>query len=75
MNSTDHHEVDADEPMPDWVELPRCGFSVFASYSATYEDDCGEPATWKLTFDGGGSWLHLCDKHAREVEGSNGKSG
>ena len=48
--------------------LPTCQYGVPDYSRPSYESDCREPATYRVTWDGGKTWLYLCPDHAAKVE-------
>lgn len=57
-------EDEAEEPR--WEQLPTCEKGVCRPEEPS-GSQCGEPATRRVSWDGGRDWLHLCDHHAGEV--------
>lgn len=51
-------------------ELKTCEYSVFDGGRPTCDSPCGDPASYRVSWDGGQTWLHLCTKHMAAVEKS-----
>ncbi len=57
----------ANDPATLWERLPCCQYAVVRPHSRC-ASDCGFPAMHRLSYDGGKTWLYLCDKHAAEID-------
>lgn len=53
-----------------WSEQLR-DETIEGTMTPTYEDECGEPAIHRCSWDLGNTWLYVCTKHMKEIESKN----
>lgn len=59
-------EATSGEPL--FERLPTCEYGVddYSRWDCT--SACGEPATYRVSWDDGKTWLIVCEKHADVIE-------
>ncbi len=60
------HDAAPKPQAPLWEKLTRCQYGV--PHPTRGSQDCGDPALHRLSYDGGKTWLYLCDEHAAEID-------